>query len=262
MEINTHNSGFTGVRVFWVSSILEGVETDETHSLFLEIVGSESDGEKIWISWVPTDTGDILFSLFFVRESPNWEHISFSFSSLKIFSLTPPILIISVTFFLNILDNHSFHDLDTSDERDRVEVGIMFSLFMGIWLRFFLNSRSQFLHVGIKDFPLGDISSKSIRWGWFSGISSLSDNWVNSLSFSSIIIELISHSFLNSLIILSSTWIFLFLLFFLCIDLLFSIRFDFFLDSMFIRIFLDQITFNIQMDNNMMTIYNSLFVFS
>ena len=59
-----------------MSSVLEGVETNQSHSLFQEIVASQSHCKQVRIPWVPANGRDVLFTLLFVGKPPQRQHVT------------------------------------------------------------------------------------------------------------------------------------------------------------------------------------------
>lgn len=111
MEIKGHDSAFSGERVFRVSGVFDRIKTNEPHSLSKEIVRSKTDCEEVMISRVPTDGGYVLFSLFFVGETPDGQLVSFVFHGVNSFAIGPVVLVVVILLFLVVLHHHSFHNL-------------------------------------------------------------------------------------------------------------------------------------------------------
>lgn len=166
--------------------------------------------------------------------------MSFLLTNFQILTLLPIIFIIEILFIIIILYYHSLHNLKTFLKC----VGIIRRIFLFLLLlvNFFLLS-FRFLiklrKIGIKYFPLSNISLKSIRGRWFSWDSSFTDYAVDSLAFSWIVVKFISHSFFYGFFVFRCSWIFLLLLSDGFIDKFVLNIFDFFLSLILIRFFPD-----------------------
>ena len=73
MEINTHNTAFSGERVFRMSGVLQREDTDKARSDqgLQEIIRTITDSEKIVEFRVPADRSNSSLLLLDARESPD-----------------------------------------------------------------------------------------------------------------------------------------------------------------------------------------------
>lgn len=76
MEVKGHDPALSGEGVLGVGGVLDGVETDEPHALPEEVVAAQADGEEVVVAGVPADGGHVLFSLFFVGETPDGQLVA------------------------------------------------------------------------------------------------------------------------------------------------------------------------------------------
>lgn len=112
-----------------------------------------------------------------------------------------------------------------------------------------LGLRLELFHASIKDFPLVDLKRKLNGNRGLSTYTFGSDGVIHSLTLSIIVVEFISEGLFNhGNIIYYTSWIFGFLLTFSLIDHILFCIVNFFLNSSFITIFQNQISFKIEMD--------------
>lgn len=150
--------------------------------------------------------------LFLILKSPNWQQMSKLYSIIPLilwclnhFTLVPIIFIIMIFLLLIIMHNCSFHYLKTSFEWWFINRGVSHIN----W--FFLLIFGTVGNVGIKDFPLGDLSFYCVAGGRFCGDSSFSNGSIFSLCFSGVVIKFISHSLFDGVNVFWGSGIFLFL---------------------------------------------------
>ncbi len=178
--------------------------------LFGEIIASQRYSEEIFVFRVPWNRSN-MFLLFLIAKTPNRKQLSFWWLSL--FSFLPIVSIVIILFIFLVLANHSLHDFHTSFEWSRVSawLRIIWNFFLFFLILFFLLFVIfifflEFLNITIPNFPLSYLTSKVISNRRTSCSSSFLNRRVNSLNFSTFVIEFISHCLLNCFNIFAWTW--------------------------------------------------------
>ena len=151
-----------------------------------------------------------MFLFLLIAQSPNWQKLSFR--TLGFLSFLPIIFIVIVLFILFNLSDSSFHNLYASLEWLRISslftTNLLFFLLVSPFLFIFILPLKLF-NVGIPNLPLSNLSSQIVNDRRVGSSSSLFDVWICRLNLSAFIIELIPHSLLNSLDVLSRSWLLL-----------------------------------------------------